>query len=194
MDRGAARQDIFLFDQQRWRFIDLLAEISDRFEVEIHAYCLMGNHYHLMVRTPKANLARAMRHLNGVYAQHFNWSTHRDGPLFRGRYKAVPVQADAYWHYLSRYIHRNPLEAGITPELVAYPWSSYRSYVGAACCPEWLHTAAVLTALDAMDRPERYRAFVETAFGEEPVVAKYIRDGGLRVLGDGAFRKQLELT
>jgi len=87
MNRGAARRDVFVSDSQRERFLELLADLVERFGIETHAYCLMGNHYHLLLHTPFGNLGRGMRHLNGVYTQFFNRDQGRDGALFRGRYK-----------------------------------------------------------------------------------------------------------
>jgi len=113
MNRGAGRGAIFKNDDQRHYFLDLLTVVSERFQAECHAYCLMTNHYHLMLRTPKGNLQRIMRHINGVYTQYYNRTAGSDGPLFRGRYKAVLVDAQSYWAQLSRYIHRNPLDAGM---------------------------------------------------------------------------------
>ena len=95
------------------------------FKVETHAYCLMDNHYHLLLRTPQGNLSRAMRHLNGVYTQRYNRIQKTDGPLYRGRYKAILIDVDAYLLNVSRYIHRNPIEACIVRRAERYPWSSY---------------------------------------------------------------------
>src|SRR6056297_699146 len=138
MNRGAARRDVFVSDTQRERFIQLLADLVDRFGIATHAYCLMGNHYHLLLHTPLGNLGRGMRHLNGVYTQFFNRDQGRDGALFRGRYKAILVDADAYLLHLSSYIHRNPLEAGMVECLTNYPWSSYAAYAGQTKPPPWL--------------------------------------------------------
>src|SRR5438105_9383616 len=91
MNRGARSQSIFKNDSHRELFLALLQEIQQRFEVELHAYCLMSNHYHLLIRTPRANLGRAMRHLDGVYTQLYNKSLFIDGPLFRGRYKSCLI-------------------------------------------------------------------------------------------------------
>ena len=95
-------------------FLNLLSEIHRRYRVEIHCYCLMDNHYHLLIRTPLANLSRAMRHLDGIYTQRFNRQTRTDGPLFRGRYKSILVECDNYLLQLSRYIHLNPVQAKIS--------------------------------------------------------------------------------
>jgi REP element-mobilizing transposase RayT len=93
INRGQSRRDIFLEDKGRQTFLDLLAEITGLWKIEIHAYCLMSNHYHLLVSTPAAGLSRAMRHLDGIYTQKFNRVHKRDGSLFRGRYKAILIDA-----------------------------------------------------------------------------------------------------
>ncbi len=187
MNRGAGRRQVFKTDSQRRRFLSLLGETADRFNAEWHAYCLMGNHYHLMVRTPEGNLQRIMRHVNGVYTQYFNRGEGRDGTLFRGRYRAMVVDADAYWLELSRYIHRNPLEAGIVTDLAAYPWSSYRASCGLEKAPEWLTTGYTLDAIGQRNRHRRYAAFVagETA---EALVAFYGKAKLSPILGDDEFR------
>ena len=186
MNRGAARCWIFNNDDQRHYFLGLLSDVYSRFGAEIHAYCLMGNHYHLMIRTPGANLQRVMRHINGVYTQYFNRSEGRDGPLFRGRYKALLVDSGPYWVELSRYIHRNPLDAGIVDTLSAYQWSSYLAYVGAAPQPDWLTTNVILESFESSDPSERYKVFMRGDCDED------IRDFMERkrrpsILGDGAF-------
>jgi putative transposase len=113
MNRGLNRRCIFQDDEHRKLFYDLLKDIYARYGVQTHAYCLMGNHYHLILHTPKANLSRAMRHLDGVYTQRFNRKMKRDGPLFRGRYKAILMEEDQYLLQLSRYIHLNPVTAKV---------------------------------------------------------------------------------
>ena len=130
MNRGAGRKNIFRQPEHRQLFHDLLMEIRSVYGWEVHAYCLMSNHYHLLLHTPLANLGRAMRHLNGVYTQRFNRSVKTDGPLFRGRYKAILVDADNYLLQVSRYIHRNPVEAGQPQWMQDLLWTSYPVYVG----------------------------------------------------------------
>lgn len=188
MNRGAQRRAIVEDDADRDCFQAVMAAMSERFRVEVHAWCLMDNHYHLMVRTPEGNLGRAMRHLNGVYTQHFNRWHGRDGALFRGRYKAVLVEAEAYWTHLSRYVHRNPLEAGVVAELPAYPWSSYPAYVGKVAQPEWLATNAVLERFG--DRAA-YRRFVEEAEGESEIATFYAGPGHPSILGSEEFRERV---
>jgi hypothetical protein len=118
----------------------------------------MDNHYHLLVQTGRANLGRAMRHLDGVYTQRHNRHLKTDGPLFRGRYKAPVIERDSYLHHVSRYIHRNPLAAGLCDRLVAYPWSSYPVYAGLRPAPSWLHRHDTLAAFASVTE---YCAFVE---------------------------------
>ena len=160
MNRGAARRLVFKTDSQRRYLLSLLEDTAHRFNADWHAYCLMGNHYHLMLHTPEGKLQRIMQYVNGQYTQHFNRSERRDGALFRGRYRAVLVDAEAYWLELSRYIHRNPLKAGLVEDLAAYPWSSYRAYCGLEKAPAWLTTDFVLNAIGQRNRHERYAAFV----------------------------------
>lgn len=167
MNRGASRCCIFNTDEQREYFLSLLADVHSRFGAEIHAYCLMGNHYHLLIRTPEGNLQRIMRHINGVYTQFFNRSEGRDGPLFRGRYKAILVDAAAYWVELSRYIHRNPLDAGLVEALEDYSWSSYPAYVGLTGSPDWLFTSEVLAGIGQRDQRKRYAIFMRGDGGDE---------------------------
>jgi len=140
MNRGRARAAIFGGDEDYATFLDTLGAAAKRFRAEIHAYCLMPNHYHVLVRTPQANLGRAMRHVDGVYTQRYNRRNQSDGPLFRGRYKAIVVDADRYVLLVSRYIHRNPIDAQrpLVERLADWPWSSYPAYRRQARAPEWL--------------------------------------------------------
>jgi len=131
MNRGRGYQRIFHTPPYYNAFLTTLADAHERFGVMIHGYCLMGNHYHLLLQTPHGNLGRAMRHINGVYTQRYNRLKQTDGPLFRGRYKAILVDEDNYLLQLSRYIHRNPVETKppLVKSLDTYPWSSYPAYI-----------------------------------------------------------------
>lgn len=137
----------------------LLGVVADRYRLEVHAYCLMGNHYHLLVRSPDANIAESMQHLIGVYTRRFNLHHGFDGALFRGRYESVVIDGDEQFIATSRYIHRNPLEAGLVDTLERYRHSSFRTYVGLDARPRWLRTGLTL-ALFADDRA-RYATYVE---------------------------------
>ena len=137
MNRGRGRLQIFHDETYYQHFLKTLEETSQRFDSVIHAYCLMGNHYHLLIETPRANLDRIMRHNNGVYTQRYNRLKKTVGPLFRGRYKAILVDKDAYLLQLSRYIHRNPdeVKGATTDTLDNYPWSSYLAYINKVKSP-----------------------------------------------------------
>ncbi len=125
MNRGQSRRNILIEDKGRQTFLDLLADMARLWKVEIYAYCLMDNHYHLLVSTPTGGLSRSMRHLDGIYTQKFNRVHHRDGPLFRGRYKAILIDAEEYFLSVVRYIHKNPLGAGVVSDIDRYRWSSH---------------------------------------------------------------------
>ncbi len=192
MNRGRGRQAIFHGRDYYHAFLDCLAQAQTRFGVEIHAYCLMGNHYHLLIKTPFANLSRVMRHINGVYTQRYNRLKHTDGPLFRGRYKAIVVDADAYLLQVSRYIHRNPMEAKqpLAKSLGNYPWSSYPAYLGKGGAPAWLNRELTYRLLGKRQRYEGYKAYVEQGIDEE--TQQFYGKGNLAsVLGGPAFREHL---
>jgi len=124
--RGDRGEDIYLDDADREDFLALLGEVCDRFNWAIHAYCLMTNHYHLLVETPDGNLSRGMRQLNGVYTQASNRRRRRVGHVFQGRYKAILVQKEAYLLELSRYVVLNPVRARVVGQAGEWPWSNYR--------------------------------------------------------------------
>jgi len=117
MNRGRSYEDIFHSEEYYKAFLSTLDEAHRRFGLQILSYCLMPNHYRLLVKTPKANLGRAMRHINGVYTQRHHRLKKTDEALFRGRYKAIAIEEDSYQLQVSRYIHLNPLEAGMVEKL-----------------------------------------------------------------------------
>jgi putative transposase len=156
INRGQSRRDIFLEDKGRQSFLDLLSEIVRLWKVEIYAYCLMNNHYHLLVSTPAAGLGRAMRHLDGVYTQKFNRVHHRDGPLFRGRYKAILIDAEEHFLSVVRYIHNNPLAAAMVTDMDRYRWSSHWGYLNKEQCPVWLETGAVLSRFRGLQEYQNF--------------------------------------
>lgn len=167
MNRGAGYQHIYKSEKHRVIFLELVAEAVSLFGIEIHAYCLMDNHYHLLVKTPHANLARAMRHVNGVYTQRFNRLEKSDGSLCRGRYKAIVVDGDSYLLQVSRYIHLNPVVAKITKTAEHYPWSSYPSYLQTKKTPAWLTVNEVLSMLNCRKTLSKYKRFVEVGLDQE---------------------------
>ncbi|MDK1024492.1 MAG: transposase [Gammaproteobacteria bacterium] len=163
MNRGRGRQAIFHNSAYYEAFLDSIEETHQRFGLVVHAYCLMNNHYHLLVQTPRDKLSRCMRHVNGVYTQRYNRMKKTDGPLFRGRYKAILVDAEAYVLPLSRYIHRNPIEAHqpLGWNLADYSWSSYPAYVNHTKAPSWLERDFTYRLLGQNRRYAGYMRYVD---------------------------------
>ncbi|MGH1469872.1 MAG: transposase [Cellvibrionaceae bacterium] len=192
MNRGRGRQLIFHDEAYYQAFLHTLEEAHSRFDAQIHAYCLMKNHYHLLVETPRANLDRIMRHINGVYTQRYNRLKCTDGPLFRGRYKALLVDEDAYLLQVGRYIHRNPIEVkGASADVLnRFRWSSYLAYINRVQPPAWLMRDLTYQMLDRYQRYEAYRAFVEK--GNDDAVMQFYSKGNLSsIVGDKAFRQAI---
>lgn len=162
MNRGRRFEKIFNDEQDYRSFVDILKDASEMWKVKIAAYCLMSNHYHLLLQTPEGNIARAMRHINGVYTQRHNRKYALDGPLFRGRYKSIIVSGDDYLLQLVRYIHRNPIKAGLVDSLSRYEWSSHQGYLSLSKKWDWLHKRFIFSLLtkDKKEWIKRYRQFV----------------------------------
>ena len=147
--RGNERKDTFRSRRAREKFLEYLASATVRCGACIHVYCLMSNHYHLLVETPYGNLSPITQHINGAYTTYFTVKRQRSGHLLQGRYKAVLVGADEYAKTLSRYIHLNPVGARMVEGPGEYPWSSYNDYVGAREAPVWLERGLVLASFGA---------------------------------------------
>lgn len=178
--RGNERKPIFRDDHDRHRFLDTLAEMVERFGIRLHAYCLMPNHYHLVLETPRANLSQAVGWLQVTYTVRFNHRHRRSGHLFQGRFKAQLVEADAYARWLIEYIHLNPVRptrkgqpipADRAADLDAFDWSSHRDYAGLRpksppwLCLDWLR----YWGTDPDAARAEYRRAMGKAFGQ-PVV------------------------
>ncbi|MGD9180025.1 MAG: transposase [Desulfobacterales bacterium] len=189
LSRGNEGKDIFDDDRDRTIFLDTVGEMSERFEMIVYAYVLMRNHYHLMVRTERANLKKAMHWFGTTYTQRFNIRHSRNGHLFQGRYKSILVQNDAYLLQLSCYIHRNPLRAGVVKRLADYRWSSYLAYAYGRKAPEWLQTELILSLFDAKDRYKSYRKKVQGYAKEEKQLWEDLRHG--LFLGSKSFVEQI---
>ncbi|MGB5278495.1 MAG: transposase [Gammaproteobacteria bacterium] len=160
--RGDGQESIYLDDTDRVSYLEVLRDVQNRFNWIIHAYCLMSNHYHLLIETPDSNLAKGMRHLNGVYTQRFNRCHKRVGHVFQGRYKAILVQKENYLLELSRYIVLNPVRAQMVRSAKDWPWSSYRATAGLVDSDKWLTTDWLLGVFSKKKREaiKQYRAFV----------------------------------
>ena len=183
MNRGRARQPTFVGEADDQAFLDTVAEAARLWGIEVFGYSLMGNHYHLCVKTPRGNLSRVMRHVDGIYTQRFNRRHRRDGPLFRGRYKAILLDADEYLAAVLRYIHLNAVEAGWVKMPEDYRWASHRYYVQAKGAPGWLDTAQ---ALEQLGGRQAFHEFVLSG-NEESLKRYYESKRHSPILGSETF-------
>lgn len=159
--RGDRREPIFEGDADREALLAVIAQAMNRFDAQMLAYCLMGNHYHFVLHTRQANLSLLMRHINGVYTQSFNRRHGKVGHLFQGRFKAIPVDRDAYLLEVCRYVELNPVRAQMVVAPGEWPWSSYLAHVDETMPPSWLDTAGLhgyLLGLEAETAADRRRA------------------------------------
>lgn len=161
--RGNAQGDIYLSDDNRKTFLSLLDNTCKRHNWYCHAYCLMSNHYHLLIETNTASLSKGMKLLNGTYTQYFNRENKRVGHVFQGRYKAILVQKESYLLELSRYIVLNPVRARMIRTVKDWPWSSYRSTAGFSEIEPCLTIDWILSVFSKTKKKaqERYRIFVQ---------------------------------
>lgn len=169
--RGNEKKPIFRDNEDREIFLDILKNVNKRYNLLCHAYCLMDNHYHIVVETLEGNLSKCMRQLNGVYTQVFNKRHHRVGHIFQGRYKAILIQKESYLLEVCRYTVLNPIRAKAVKCPDKWHWSSYRSTAGLEkphplLTTDWiLGQFGVKTALAR----KRYVEFVNSGIGEEPI-------------------------
>ena len=186
--RGNEQKDVFKSRRDREKFLEYLASATERYGAAIHVYCLMSNHYHLLLETPEGNLSQIMRHINGAYTTYYNIKRKRTGHLFQGRFKAILVEADEYALELSRYIHLNPVRVGMAEKPGEYSWSSFKSYIGQGNVPNWLRTDFILGYFgkNKLDAGKKYSAFVEELIGTE-YDSPLIDAIGTAVLGSPGF-------
>jgi putative transposase len=189
--RGDRREPIFEDDEDRLMFFGILKEVLQRFNWVCHGYCLMTNHYHLVVETPDGNLSKGMRQLNGMYTQATNRRHGRTGYLFQGRFKGILVDKESYLLELTRYVVLNPVRAGMVKHPGKYPWSSYHAMVGEVQVPDWLTTDVILGQFGKR-RAEAWRRYSEFVLGG--IAGSSIWDG-LRqqiFLGDEKFVARMQ--
>jgi REP element-mobilizing transposase RayT len=167
--RGNERKAVFKSNRDRQKFLEYLETATERYHAVIHAYCLMDNHYHLLLETPSGNLPQIMRHINGAYTTYFNVKRARAGHLFQGRYKGILVEMDEYAKELSRYIHLNPVRAKLVQTPEKYEWSSYHFYIGEKKAPGWLHRDFILGYFGNKVSVAQlgYKEFVSSLVGRE---------------------------
>jgi putative transposase len=187
--RGNDGQTIYFDDRDRTRFCFLIQEGIERFEHRIHAFCLMGTHAHLAIQVGNVPLSRILQNLAFRYTRWVNWRQSRSGHLFQGRYRAILVNADIYLQELTRYIHLNPVRAGMVKEPGDYLWSGHRAYLGLEAIP-WLTTEWVLSQFTGRLGAARraYERFVlEGKGGSHREDYHRGSDGDSRILGDDSF-------
>ncbi|HAC34313.1 MAG TPA: addiction module toxin RelE [Gammaproteobacteria bacterium] len=184
--RGDRREAIYDDDEDRAYWLDTIGRVCERFNWRVHAYCLMDNHYHLVIETIDANLSKGMRQLNGVYTQYYNRRHARAGHVFQGRFKAIHVDKETYLLELARYVVLNPVRAGMMKDIADWPWSSYPATVGSTAPPPWLETDWLLSHFGKQRKRAqgKYIDFVREGIGLPSIW------GGLQkqiFLGDEAF-------
>ena len=191
--RGDRCKPIAKDDGDRAVFLGIVGQALARFDAQAWACCLMGNHYHLLLRTRKANLSRLMRQINGVYTQAFNRRHGLAGHLFQGRFNAILVDGDSYLLEVCRYVDLNPVRAAMVERPDDYPWSSYRALAGLADKPVWLDTSSVYAQLapgkSAIQAAARYADFV-TEGKDVQLWADHLRQQ--IYLGDDAFIARMQ--
>ncbi|OGF67981.1 MAG: hypothetical protein A2Y62_22070 [Candidatus Fischerbacteria bacterium RBG_13_37_8] len=173
--RGNERKPIYRNKDDYLKFLSLLSELPARFQVIIHGYVLMRNHFHLLIETPAANIGQAMHYLNGAFAWYFNRKYWRVGHLFQARYSSHLIEKESYLYMASRYIHRNPLRKNICKHLQAYPWSSYGQYIGLTPKEHWLTTEWILGQFSDYESQARilYKDFVEDGIDSDTESQEY---------------------
>ena len=190
--RGNERKPVYRSVGDREQFLSYLESATRRYRARVHCYCLMSNRYHLLLETPNGNLSQIMRHVNGAYTTYFNVKRERAGHLFQGRYKAILVDRDEYAVELSRYIHRNPVRAGMVAIAAEYPWSSFPAYAGRTPAPPWLERGLILASFGWEDAETRYQDFVDNCVSEQPSPLEKVV--GSTILGGGSFVEWVQET
>lgn len=195
MNRGRRREKVFTASEDYESFLVVLQETSKLLNLKVAVYCLMPNHYHLLLHTPDGNISRCMRHVNGVYTQRFNRTHNKDGQLFRGRYKAVVVDNDSYLLEVLRYIHRNPVRAGIVDTADDFTWSSHRGYMSGARKWDWLYKDYLLAMFSKKRNPamKAYAEFIKEQVPEE-IERFYDKKNLPSILGDDDFKEWIKDT
>jgi putative transposase len=184
--RGNERKAIFKDDRDRKLFLDILGRVNERFHWICHAYCLMNNHYHLVIETPDGNLSKGMRQLNGLYTQAYNRRHRRPGHVFQGRYQAILVQKESHFLEVCRYVVLNPVRARAVGEPEEWRWSSYRATMGRGAGHPCLTVDEILSQFGRRYGParEKYREFVR-----DGIVRRSLWDDlkGQSLLGEEGF-------
>jgi REP element-mobilizing transposase RayT len=187
--RGNDRKRIYFSEADYRKFLECIAEAKKKFGILLHCYALMSNHYHLIIETPEANLSKTMHHISSAYTSYINRKRKRSGHLFQGRYKALVVSKDNYLFELSRYIHLNPVRAGIVQRPEEYPYGSYKAYINKGN-DNLLSQGLILgfSGRNVAQAKNEYRKYVVSAIGAEPDNPFEDVYGGI-ILGTNRFIK-----
>lgn len=190
--RGNAGDPIFFSDQDRYRLYLIFQYAVERFGCQIHAFCLMRNHIHLIVQTADIPLSRIMQNVSLRFTKWINYTQSRTGHLFQGRYKALLIDADAYLLELVRYIHLNPVRAGIVASADEYQWSGHSAYLGNELLP-WFTTDYVLSMLspDTEQARKAYDSFTKDGIGEGQRSEFHSGTCEGRILGSETFSDEI---
>jgi REP element-mobilizing transposase RayT len=189
MTRGNRKGAIFEDDRDRLRFIDILVEAVERYEVPVLAECRLGNHYHQVVQTPRANLPAFMGYLNGGFTQYSNWRHQRVGHLFNGRYKPILVDNDVYLRVVTGYVAMNPVKHGFVDNVGDWKWSSYRATAGLETPPSYLSLDWLLSAFPSSCLEEAQSRF--GAYLKAPTISEAEGWTGTPFVGSSAFEREL---
>lgn len=192
ISRGNRGEHIFAEEQDKEYFIKTLQNAVEKYKIDLYSYCIMGNHYHLLLTAPEGELAKAMHYIGSAYGSFLRRQKGWVGHIFAGRYKSLCVEKEGYLLELSRYIHLNPLRAGLAENAEGYKWSSYRYYIGEKEVPGWLNTDWILAEYSQNSKAawKKYKGFVEAAI-ENPL--KYPKEEiiGQAILGSKEFTKKV---
>jgi putative transposase len=187
--RGNERKKIFLVDKDRIKFLGILADYHERYGILVHAYVLMDTHYHLILETPRGNLLKVMHGLNGGYTGYFNRKYARIGHLFQGRYRGILVEKDAYLIPLSRYIHLNPVRAGVVKKPEEYRWTSYAGYLEQRNQQKWVEYSWILNRFGRDRAREKYREYTEAGLKDRAESLLKNLHGQIILGGEGFIRR-----
>ena len=189
ISRGERRENIFFDDRDRFKFLEKLGETAQKFNLKIHGYVLMDNHFHLLMETPDANLSTAMHHINTSYSNWFKSKHQIIGSVFQGRYKSILVEKDLYLLILSVYIHLNPVRAEIVEKPEEYKWSSFRIYMGGEKTISWIFTEDILKMF--LGSREEYKEFVYHHMNKDNEIKQKDIRGKHSILGRKEFREKI---
>ena len=187
MSRGHRKENIFFADRDREVFVKKLHESLTKYSVILYCFCLMGNHYHLLIETPSPNLSAFMHYLNTSYSNYINAKYKLTGSLFQGRFKSILVEDDSYLLTLSTYIHLNPLRANLVVKLQLYPWISFHDYINKEKVHPFINTTLILKRI----YPQSYVSFVREYYHSNTSIDRSIIYGENGVIGSDQFKNDI---